>query len=212
MGSAQSASGEACPSPLPRWCLLGERLTHPYPARRGAPHPTCCHRKGSPGLPVLAPRRPALLPAAPGSEPNPLSSPDGCPPTRARRGAEPGPGSPAPPATASACLRAPLPAREGGSPPREGEERAAHPAAEGRSPRPAFSSTAVRYPQRPGRLAERFVFQQRPRAEASLRSTPRNSAGRGPHCPASTVTAAILAATPPGAREAGASGRIHSVT
>lgn len=112
-----------------------------------------------------------------------------------------------PPLPALRCQR-----EKGGSPPREGEERAAHPAAQGRSARPGFSSTAVRYPRGPSCPAERFSFWQRRRAAASLRSTPRNSAGGGTHSPASTATAAILAATPREVREAGPSGRIHTVT
>lgn len=217
-GSAQSASGRstavATAPPASPWRASNAT----FPGAEGSGPPNLLAPPGFPGpAGPGAPTPPGR--AGPGSEANPLSSPAGCPPTRARRGPKAGPSRARrpcptsdgpPPLPALRCRR-----EKGGSPPRQREERAAHPAAEGRSPRPRFSSTADSLPAGlPGYPAERFPFGQWGRAAASLRSTPRNSAGGGTHSPASAASpaAAILAATSRGLREAGPSGRIHTVT
>lgn len=135
---------KALPLPLPRRRLLGERVTHPTPGRRGATRPT---HKASLGLPTpgssvfsdppsppLRAPSPILSPRRPGAH---LRGPAGAPkPGRAGR-------TRAPTTAAPASPRAPLLAREGGHPV---ARRGAHPEAEGRSPRPGFSSTTVHYP------------------------------------------------------------------
>ncbi|XP_048161058.1 cuticle collagen dpy-13-like [Corvus hawaiiensis] len=98
-------------------------------------------------------------------------------------------------------------------------QRTARGAGEGSSPRargevtrPGSSSPAGRHLRGPGSPDERFAFGQRRSGAASLRPTRRNRAGGGAQSAPASATAAILAATPPGARGAVLGGGIQTDT